>query len=592
MGNAVLDEMRARARARATSGLSEVAPSRRALDHVFGVPPNAEGYDGDSHGFVPNTGEIKRILALPREDWRARADLDDLVEILTDAYALPGGAMTLRHVQAIMLETLFDVGGCFGLVGVGKGKTLPSFLAPLVVGAKRPLLLVPAKLREKTERDFAELRKHWQEGAPIRIESYEKLGRVSGAEILDTYKPDQITGDEVHALKNPRAARSRRFVRYCREHKPKLLLMSGTLASRSLMDFHHLLALSLGAEAMPLPAPREECKTWARAVDEKVKGRGRPGALRFFLPPKTKPSLANIRGAVGDRLYQTRGVVNTTKETVEASIVIEPFDQKLPSLIDFHLDNLIRNKVAPNGEDALPQDVYRHARTLVSGFFYQWDPPPPKAWAIARSVWKSYALEILEREDERFDSELQVANGVRRGVLDDGGALATWQNIRDTFKPNSVPVWLSDAPLREALKRDTGETLIWVEHRAVGFKLADLTGLPYFGRLGRTEDGRSVEDHASGSAILSIAANSEGRNLQHFAHNLVITPPASGRTWEQLLGRTHRPGQLSDGVGVDVMLGHPSIHGQMLQALKDAKFIAATTGQPQKLLLADFTVDL
>ena len=563
-----------------------------ALDKTFGAPPNAEGYDGDSHGFVHNTPEVSRVLALPREDWRTRADLDELVEILSDEFRRPGGAMTLRHVQAVLLETLFDVGGCFGLVGVGKGKTLPSFLAPLVVGAKRPLLLVPAKLREKTERDFAELRKHWREGAPIRIESYEKLGRVSGAEILDTYQPDQITGDEVHALKNPRAARSRRFVRYCREHEPALLLMSGTLASRSLMDFHHLLALSLGVVNMPLPAPRDEAKVWARAVDEKVKGRARPGALRFFLPPKTTASLSNIREAVGNRLHQTPGVVNTTKETVEASIIIEPFDQPLPSLIDFHLDNLTGNKTAPDGQEALPQDVYRHARTLVAGFFYQWQPAPPKPWAIARKAWKSYALEVLEEEDPRFDSELQVANGVRRGDLHDGGALAGWQGIRDTFVPNSVPVWLTLDPLEEVIRRDTGSTLIWVEHVAVGEKLAAMTGLPYFGRLGLTADGVSIETHKKGSAILSIAANSEGRNLQHFHHNLVVTPPASGRTWEQLLGRTHRPGQLADEVGVEVMLGHPTVRAQMAQAVKDARFIQATTGQSQKLLLADFSVDL
>jgi hypothetical protein len=448
--------------------------------------------------------------------------------------------------------------------------------------------LVPAKLREKTHRDFASLRDHWQEGAPIEVMSYEWLGRANAADFLEDFKPDLIMGDEVQALSNPRAARSRRFVRYCAEHSPKLMLLSGTLTSRSLMDFHHLLALALGASAMPLPAPREEARVWARAVDEKVKGRARPGALRFFLPAKTKPSLANIRQAIGARIQQTRGVVATTTESVDVPIHVDTFAPELPELITYHLDNLSKLKVAPDGQEALPQDVYRHTRTLAAGFFYQWKPPPPKPWAIARSAWKSYAQDILDQEDPRFDSELQVANGVRNGLLNDGGVLEGWQHLRDTFTPNSVPVWLSEDVLREVLKRDTGNSLIWVEHRAVGYKLAELTGYPYFGRLGLAEDGRSIEDHKSGSAILSITANAEGRNLQHFNHNLVVTPPASGRTWEQLIGRTHRPGQVET-VTFDVNTG--PMASQFAQAFKDARFIQATTGQPQKLLLADVLSD-
>ena len=74
-------------------------------------------------------------------------------------------------------------------------KTLPTYLAPLVVGAQRPLLLVPAKLREKTHRDFASLRDHWQEGAPIEVMSYEWLGRANAADFLEGFKPDLIMGD-------------------------------------------------------------------------------------------------------------------------------------------------------------------------------------------------------------------------------------------------------------------------------------------------------------------------------------------------------------------------------------------------------------
>lgn len=647
MPNPALERMRQAARARASQHV-EAPPSRRvvaALDQAFGAT-FGEGYGGDSDGFVVDSPELMRVVDLPRRTWTKRTDLQQLVDLLTQEYKTPQGTQELRVIQAILLETLFDVGGAVGFVGVGKGKTLATFLASRVVGAKRPMLLVPAKLRKKTERDFEELREHWQEGVRPEIVSYAKLGVVSGAQLLEESKPDLIIADEVQALSNSTASRSKRFVRYCQEHEPKLFLLSGTLTSRSLMDFHHFLALALGIEAMPLPAPRKEAKVWARAVDEKVVSRARPGALRLLLPPKEKPSLKNVRLAVGRRIRETPGVVATTTESVEVPIIIEPFHPKLPRAILHHFENLIQRKTTPIGEEAFPQDIYRHARTLANGFYYRWDPAPPRPWSIARSAWKSFANNILEMgdlapplfrakagvfeafgktEEEAFealsvelddpdyglrdakkeqlleemqctamyfDSELQVANGVRYGQLKDDGVLKAWQDIRKTFTPNSVPEWVTTSILQEALERDTGHSLIWVEHRATAAMLSKLSGLPYYGRLGMSEKGDFIGDHKKGSAILSIAANAEGRNLQHFSHNLVINPPASGKIWEQLLGRTHRPGQKADTITVEVMLGHPTITGQLVQARRDARFIQSTTGQPQKLLLADFTTDL
>ncbi len=71
-----------------------------------------------------------------------------------------------------------------------------------------------------------------------------------------------------------------------------------------------------------------------------------------------------------------------------------------------------------------------------------------------------------------------------------------------------------------------------------------------------------------------------------------MTPPPSGRVWEQLLGRTHRPGQLADEVHVDVVIGHPNVRDDIMQAYMDAEYVRDTTGQPQKLLLADGVLDV
>ena len=168
-----------------------------------------------------------------------------------------------------------------------------------------------------------------------------------------------------------------------------------------------------------------------------------------------------------------------------------------------------------------------------------------------------------------------------------------WRVTRGDFTPNVVATWEDDAAMAAVLRRvqPTDSVLIWVDSVASGKKLSKISGFPYFQQGGKDAKGNDIMD-ASGTIIVSIASNSEGRNLQAWSHNIVVTPPASGRKWEQLIGRTHRPGQLADNVTCDVMLGHGNILWSFRTAMEDARFIHTTTGQQQKLLLADLTRDL
>ncbi len=92
--------------------------------------------------------------------------------------------MQLRPVQALALHDAGVFGGLFGPVGVGEGKTLITFLLPLVFAARRPLLLLPASLIEKSQRDRLELSRHWRIPNTLRVFSLEMLGRVQAAEEL------------------------------------------------------------------------------------------------------------------------------------------------------------------------------------------------------------------------------------------------------------------------------------------------------------------------------------------------------------------------------------------------------------------------
>ncbi len=93
---------------------------------------------------------------------------------------------------------------------------------------------------------------------------------------------------------------------------------------------------------------------------------------------------------------------------------------------------------------------------------------------------------------------------------------------------------------------------------------------------------------ASGPIIASIASHGTGKNLQHqWSDNLVTAVPASGLTWEQMLGRTHRQGQKADEVTCHLYLHTDGVIDSWHRALGDAAYLQDTLGTPQKLLNAD-----
>lgn len=538
---------------------------------------------------VTASPELLRVRDLPR-----REEDPELAQVLTEALRTPSGTMELFPIQAQALADLHDHGGLLGSIGVGHGKTLITFLAPVVMESRHPVLLVPAKLVRKTERDFRELAKHWTapgagiDPSPdaIRIVSYERLGRAGGECLIEG--ADLLMADECHRLKNPRAACTRRFLRYCGEHpEVPVLALSGTITSRSLLDFHHLLRVTHGAALMPLPVGRHEVVTWAQATDEKPSERAAPGALRYFLTPDTPPTLPNVREGLGRRIFDTPGCVRTVDEHVPASIYVTEIDPPPHPDVLPYLDMLDQDE-APNGDALGLADRYRFTRSLVLGFFHEWDPPPPLEWLDRRRAWSRIVQDVLDQELPGLDSPLMVANAVDAGEIPGVGVLEAWRKIKLAFEPISVPRWITLDPLREIAASVKAPTLVWVEHVAVGEKLAEITGWTYYRQRGLSSDGRFVDDDPGNEPIiLSIASNCEGRNLQTWSRNYIVTPPPKGAILEQLLGRTHRTGQLADTVEVTVRLGHPDVRATWRQSIHDAKRQQAMTGQPQKILLAD-----
>jgi len=537
---------------------------------------------------VMDTPDLRRIVGLPRRG-EVEADHVQWSKLLRSKRA-PSNPQMLRPLQAQALQEIYEKGGLLGAIRVGGGKTLITKLAPVVLKAKKPVLLIPAALRSKTIREFAKLDLHWKRHGNLKLVTYEFLSRPKNANYLTQYAPDCLICDEVHKLKNPDAAVTRMVSRYMRENPLTAFVgLSGTITKRSITDFAHLLAWALKPGYTPLPVKKEELNTWARCVDVKVEGkRPKPGALAKLGPVS---NVNESRATVAKRIRDTQGVIVAQGEDVDASIIIRSWRPVVPPEITEALDQLRNEGVVPWGDTIADRmEVYRHARSLVCGFAYRWDPPAPPEWLKARRAWRGFVRDVLAENIDGLDSEMRIAKAVMDRKLPDGGRLRRWAEIRKSFEVNSVPVWISDLVLRQAIiriQKAKVPTIVWVEHIAVGEKLRELTAWPFFHRQGRDHRGRAIEDARGETVIASIGSNIEGRNLQAWAHNSVISPLSNGLQWEQLIGRTHRFGQEADEVRFDVMIGDELVLDGFRQAFADARYQATLTSQSQKLLLAD-----
>lgn len=547
---------------------------------------------------------MRRIQALPKRTW-SPSQLDQLVRVWTEKLRTPDGTQILRGTQAQSLAELSQCGGLFGPQSVGTGKTLVTALAPTVRGALRPALVSLASLIRKTQKDFAELAPHWRVHRGIRLFSYEFLGREQGAHALEQYDPDILILDEAHRAKNLRAAVTRRLKRLI-EKRPNICVvcLSGTMCKDGLLDFAHLLSWCL-RERSPAPIKRGDIVEWGSALDLKPSTQGSWAprrALEGLQPlidsvPSNEDDLTRARKGFYARLVATPGVVATQLGSVDCSLRIEPFVVQPGPVAQRHFETLRKQWKNPDGvELAEAIQKWQVARQLAMGFHYYLHPTPPSQWFNARSRWAGFVRGVLAHS-RTWDTELQVRRAVEGGKYkgsneDAEGILADWLREASLIRPTPQERWHDTTVLEACAERmhKKGEppALVWTDHTAFGRALAKAAEVPYVGDQGLTSDGRSAESFdGKQSIVLSIAANSTGRNLQRWARNIVTAPPASGAAWEQLIGRTHRAGQIADEVTIDALVACTEHANALYKAHEAARMTKNMMGQDQKLLLAD-----
>lgn len=566
---------------------------------------------------IEDSPDLRRIEALPRRQWTAE-QTEEMIELLTRTYARREG-VRLRPIQAQALTEAHDFGGLLGPIGVGQGKTLLSLLLPVILDAKQPALIVPAKLKDKTFIEAKEYERDWKIATYFHVESYEMLGRVQGADFLERIKPDLIIFDEVHRAKNPRAAVTRRLKRYL-EANPhvRVVALSGTMTKRSLKDFAHLAKWAL-PKTNPTPEDWGQTELWAQAIDEKTRDvqRVHPGEMVRLCNDEERRefSLSPIQGArmaFRRRLVETPGVIATAESQLGVSLVLEMTEPHVGQAVDEAFGKLRGEWETPDGQpiaDGIA--LWRHARELACGFYYRWVVQPPTDWMNARRAWAKFVRDVIKHNRSGIDSELQVAQAcslavrhrdepvtntrharvpVPQMILEGLKIYEDWTQVRPTFNPQTEAVWIDDHMIQfclEWLKHHQG--IVWTDMIAFGDELSRVSNLPYFGAQARCARTRKfLYEHPAGkSMICSVASVGEGQNLQAWNRNLVVSAPQTGATWEQMLGRTHRPGQLEDEVTALIPVACTEQYRGVMQALSDAKYMQTITGQDMKMVYAD-----
>jgi hypothetical protein len=419
-------------------------------------------------------------------------------------------------------------------------------------------------------------------------------GVVYDLEVADThnYLADGVVVSNCHSIRSPNTARTKRVLRYFRQFPTtRFVALSGTLTAKSLRDYAHLCELALRGGS-PLPTEEADLLAWANCIDADSTPQDRDWSLfaQFCDLRHIDDEVRrrdDARERFRERFVTTPGVVATTEASVQCSLNFIERSLHTPPVVQDALRELHRTGCRPDGEvmeEALA--VWRLGMQMSQGFYLRWVWPNGVVdfeWLEARAEWHRQVRYVLQQNITGLDSPFLVWQGVARGTITDPAVIrawAAWDAVRHRPPPPTETVWLDDFLVRDAVAwlREHPKGLLWHNDLAVEAALR-AAGIPTYGR-GEVPP----LDGSVGGMALSVRVHGTGLNLQHPHHeNLLLSFSSSGKTMEQLIGRTHRQGQPADEVNLFYYRHTTDAQAAVLDARRNATYIEDTQGSPQKL---------
>ena len=548
----------------------------------FQAAKDAAAKKGRAISVVTNSVELQRILSLRRRklDLTYEAEGGSLPDVSV-YFCKSDSPLRFWPIQSAALVEAAQHNGLFAPIKVGGGKTLICLALPEVMDAKRAVLLVRPQLRDQLEEEALTFYgKHFD--LPLdrtTVVAYSELSSQGGAFILDELKPDLIIADEAHCLKRRQSARTKRFLRFMRAHPEcRFCALSGTMTTRSILEYAHLLELALRKNS-PLPQGWHELQDWAGALDVKPEQITLPGKLKLFCDKGESP-----RQGFRRRLVETPGVVATEEDALGTSLVIQRLEFDYPLQTEY--ESAEKNWEYDDQVFVEAVDRARFLRQISLGFYYKWDWPngePDYAWLEARKAWNAEVREMLKRSRPGLDSPGLLEKAAKKGEWE-SQTYGAWAAVKNRAQPPTVAVWVEEFIWKQVfwwLREIEGKRgIIWYEFQAIGEHLAKWCSLPHYGP---DKDPRKAKERV---IVASLKAHGDGKNLQAFSRQLFTSMPPNGSTVEQGIGRSHREGQTDDLVEVSFFAHTPALSDSFGSVLEDAHYVEQTTGHRQKVLYA------
>lgn len=510
---------------------------------------------------------------------------------------LATGSYSLRIEQGLALETIHLFGGGYFNYSVGIGKSLICILAGQAAGAKNPVILVPPALVKQMKDAIEDWSEHFRFVKPDVL-SYNKIS--TQPYLLADKKYDLIAADEAHYLRHKSSARTSRVLKYfIKNPSTRFVALSGTMTTKSLMEYSHILELAL-REYCPVPLDIHELHRWAACIDAKGEPSNADRRMMYQLVQWAKlgdfatTDTSTIRKAFQKRLRLTPGVAITRKGSCGSSLYMKKHRIMHSRHTKAALKKLNEEWCLPNDIPLADASIHSIARKRLSlGFYYVWDWSSTKddeeytkeqkisRWQDVRlELNRSIAAILRYHKREGIDSPALVIEWSKRG----GGnqhlrnLIHEWEEIKHTCKPKTKAVWVCEKKMDYVIrwaKKQKQPTILWYTSHAVQDKL-EQAGIKCFGANSEIPNGHLC--------AASIPVHGKGRNLQSYSNCFIIETPSNGGTMEQLLGRTHRSGQQADAVW-----WHYFDFGRAIRTAKnDAKYIEESQGSIQKLNIATY----
>lgn len=525
--------------------------------------------------------EIERIIRLPIVQAVDDAVIDAFcAEEVQARYFEEGFRLFGTQVGAVLAWDLY--GGLFAPIGVGWGKTLITLMIANRAyergDSERSMLFVPSQVyHQLTKTDIPWARKRVGLSVPFHLlggRSLEDRRRMAGSgkkgcyilpysllstrdseallsgdhhdppankPAIDGIRPDLLILDEAHNVKNPKAARTQRLRRYMSSYQPRLVALSGTITSKSINDYHHLITQAL-RHLSPLPLNEALANNWSYVLDPEKPGAdfGRSGsasktgplsplvkwAKKRFPDDEIPDGIPGFRKAYRLRLTSTPGVVATGDYEIGVSLTIEnesvpkfKQDPKWPDL-DKMMKQVEDEWRTPSGDEIEHGfHKWRYLYELTTGFYYKLRWPAIEELTrkgLSEGEAKEYLALALEHHEAKqefsralrkwieyqgrpgLDTPLLVESSMaQHGDRAVGKALySLWKAKKDLEFDGmperiSEPVRICDYKIAHAVKwaekllhktRGHEGAIIWAHHDDPGRWLADAlkaAGLPY-----------------------------------------------------------------------------------------------------------------